>query len=120
MKDYVFLDNLYLIWGMSVCLFFELIFFLEHTISSYQLQIFYSGLISSVAIVVFSQEPRASAWDSQTHEFGYSSSSCYQGRVKSTPSFGMSWQFDDLNVEWKTPFPYHLSHLFLLVRLGQG
>ena len=46
--------------------FCALIFFLVHTVFSHQPQIFYSGLISSVAIVLCS-----CAWVSHNHRFGW-------------------------------------------------
>ena len=59
MKGDVFLDTAHLIqvavmesWASTVCLLIFINSFFVHTISSYQLQFFYSDLIFSVVIVL--------------------------------------------------------------------
>ena len=58
-----------------------------HIFSSYQLQIFYSGLISSVTILLCSWEPHAHARGVLMHTYWGEGSCSYHVKIKSTPRF---------------------------------
>ena len=62
------------------------ILFLVHTISLYQLHIFYSGLIFSIVIMLFSCEDN----------FGEGYCCSYHAKVKSTSRIELGWELDKM------------------------
>ena len=88
LKGDVSLDSVHLIWEdvmvwvSTLCLFIFMNLFFKHIISSSQLQIFYSVF----AVLIRSPRPK---------NLGEGSCcSCNHTKVKSTPRFGLCWEFD--------------------------